>query len=836
MNKRLPIIFVSLILLLSGCNKPNDQKGDSETPNLDDVSFPDDGDESDVTPPAEVLPNEGDEAIQPLSIDINPNYFDNTSLHNLSGQWSGYGVHYPSVLKYDDTYYLYQSTPDSNVGIRAFKSYDLLNWEFTTRAGFPLGYITKDKLTYGAKAPQVLRIDEAFYLSYKSSDGYYIFSSDSPEGPFNYYDKLNFDSEYICRYYKAPTGKLFLITGGDFEVEIYEMKSLTEVDQNSKAIVSSTALSSHYGAKAKADFPSLFDYNDTLYLTYSSQIESLVSYRTYLVSAFSPDYSSSASLASSFYNQNMGPLLINTNEDNGSRGLGDLSIIEGNDLVSHYAVYSSYETANVRRLNISPIFFDKANVSISHRDERSFIIDNERYYVEDKNEEIVLSDNQTSDKFNAYYHTNAVEQIYFGYTSKNNNYSLKFSENLVSLLLRENGLESTLTSKKINGKEHEIVVEYDGELSIDIDGEIFVKNLFLNKIPTGKIGYRKGSGVIGKVFYVNATKEENNQEMVKYAESNIHADMYLASESNIQNEEKVKTIGDKYQDLFGSSYLNMKNNKDYARFLVDIKEDGRYGVELVYNASFGKHQSTLGLRLGLNQEMMFKTSYVAEKGYVRTLTAEFNVDQGVNELLIENLSNDALRLVSVRVVKVSNVLPSYENKLDAYAESGVKYVTDFRINSFYKAHETYEGARCFAYIGDNTITDFTMNIEVGFLGGISTEGYVGLGFRCDNFASSSLDDDESLVGYYLEISQYQTRLMKHNYGYGQTIGVVDLVNSIGDFYNYKLVMKGNTMRIYKEETLIFTFTDQFAFSSGHLAIGSNDTNGLIRKLRVSPAE
>ena len=129
-----------------------------------------------------------------------------------------------------------------------------------------------------------------------------------------------------------------------------------------------------------------------------------------------------------------------------------------------------------------------------------------------------------------------------------------------------------------------------------------------------------------------------------------------------------------------------------------------------------------------------------------------------------------------------------------------------------------------------------MNIEVGFLGGISTEGYVGLGFRCDNFASSSLDDDESLVGYYLEISQYQTRLMKHNYGYGQTIGVVDLVNSIGDFYNYKLVMKGNTMRIYKEETLIFTFTDQFAFSSGHLAIGSNDTNGLIRKLRVSPAE
>ena len=151
-------------------------------------------------------------------------------------------------------------------------------------------------------------------------------------------------------------------------------------------------------------------------------------------------------------------------------------------------------------------------------------------------------------------------------------------------------------------------------------------------------------------------------------------------------------------------------------------------------------------------------------------------------------------------------------------------------------HEVYEGAKMFAYVGDNTITDFTMKIEVGFLFSQSISGFIGIGFRCDNFASSSKDGDDSLIGYYLEISQYQIKLMKYQYGYNLTLGIEDLVNTIGDATEYTIKMIGNQISVYKEDRLVFSICDQFAFSSGHLGFGSKDTNGVIRNLSVSKGE
>ena len=832
---RLSILLLSSLLLLGGCKS----KSKKDVPTLDDVSFPNEDEDDPTHPGIEVLPNVGDEAVTPLEITANPSYFNNFSLHNIPGQWSGYGVHYPSVFKYNDTYYLYQSTPDSNVGIRALKSTDLVNWEFATEAGFPLGYITKEKVTYGAKGPQVIAYNNEFYLYFKSATGYQIFKSDSPEGPFETYKTLGFDSNYISHFFQAPNGKLFLINGGDEAVEIYEMNSMEEVNQGSRQVVSCTAISSHYGASNKVTSPSMVDVNGVCYLTYSSQIESLVSYRTYLVSAINPDYSSAAALANSFFNQEMGPLLLNTNEDNGARGLGDMSIIEGPDLVSYYALYTSYESTTVRRMNIAPISFSGSNLNIAHRDNSSFTLSLDKKHLEDSEETLLLSENETGNEFSASYNFQDVNNIYFGYKTSKNNYKLSFDKenNLVTLSLLENGLLTELGKANCYGTNHEVEVTYNGALTVEVDKTRLANYLSVHKAPVGKIGYEKNEhSVINKTFFVNSSSLKNNQENVKLAESNIYANMYLAKESSITDAEKIKMIDKPSQDLFGSYYLNMTKQHDYARFLADVKEDGRYGLELIYNASFGNNLSYLGLRVGANNEVIYKTSPIGNSGFVRTLTAEFNVTHGVNEILVENLSNDVLKLVSVRLVKVSSYSPSYSNLLDNYATKGVRYVTDFRINASYKAHETYEGARCFAYVGDNTITDFTMEVEVGFLGGVSTSGFVGIGFRCDNFASSSQDDDESLEGYYLEISQYQTRLMKHLYGYGQTIGVADLANSIGDFYKYKITMKQNVLSVYKDETLIFTYEDRFAISSGHLAFGSSDTNGLIRKINVKAAE
>ena len=311
--------------------------------------------------------------------------------------------------------------------------------------------------------------------------------------------------------------------------------------------------------------------------------------------------------------------------------------------------------------------------------------------------------------------------------------------------------------------------------------------------------------------------------------------MCLEEESNISAENKFVVVEDKTSDFYGQRYVDLSTARDYVRYLVDVKEDARYGVELVLNTSFTKYESYLGVRLGVNSELMFKTSPLGDTGYCRFLSAEFDVNKGPQELLVENLSNANLRILSVRLVKTSKYHPKYSNNLANYVTSGIHYETDFRLNSSFNAHSTYEGARSFAYVGDNTITNFKLKIEIGFHGGFYTSGFIGLGFRCDNFASSSLDDDESLVGYYLEISQFQTKLMKHQYGYGTTLGVIDIAHSVDEFKTYTITVSGNHILCENEDFRLFDIVDQMGFTSGHLAFGSSNVNGLLRNLEISKA-
>ena len=836
MNKYLKIFAISILsaLLITGCKK-EDKKSN---PTMDDISFHTDEEESDPRPGYPDLPSAGDDAISPLTLDITPTYFNNTDLHNITGQWSGYGIHNPSILEYKGTYYLYISTPDSNVGIRAYRSKDLLNWEYISESGLSMGYISKDRFTFAAKSPQVLRIGDDFYLYFKSMNGYKIYKGLSPEGPFEEYKELNYDSSFSGKIYQAPNGKLFFISGGENSASIYEMNSLSEIDFNSKEEIPATKSDTYFGNKIEINSPSLSYIDGICYLTYSSQKESFKSYRSYLVSAIDPDFSSSKSLADSFFNQKISPLLINGDEDNGSIGFGDISFVEGPDSVNYFAIYTSYETTSTRRLNIAPIKFSGANVSIAHRDTNVLYPHEEMVEVVKDYENLVLSDSETNKTFTASYSFKNLETIYFGYKTKNNNYSVNIADNKATLVKRENGLNSELASIPVLGQYHEVKVSFNGVLQVFIDNQL----LYLGEaeVAPGKIGYLDiDSSAVDYVRYTNTDSLNSARNNPTTGEAFIYAKSYLAEESSLAEENKIKMVSNANNDFYGTLYLNMTHKNDYARFIADVNEDGRYAVELVLNASFTNNCSTLGIRVGTNKEYIYETTPLGESGFAKTLTVEFDLNKGPNEVLIENLSGDVLRLVSIRLVKVSSSAPKYTIGLDTFATKGVKYLTDFRINDNFHCHETYEGARSFAYVGDNTFTDFKMSVDVGFLGGTSTAGFVSLGFRCSNYVSSSIDDDESMTGYYLEISQYQTKLMKHNYGYGQTLGVIDYANQVGEFNTYTINMKGNKIEVYagyQQDFLMFSIVDQYAFTSGRLSFGSKNTNGLIKNFVVDPAE
>ena len=134
------LIIATTSLFVTSCSKENKKT----TPTMDDVTFVDDNSQDDPKPRDVTLPSVGSDAVAPLEINQTVSYFNNVDLHTFVGQWSGYGIHYPSIVKFDGTYYLYSSTPDSNVGIKAYSSTDLVSWNFVGS----MGYVTKEKTSF----------------------------------------------------------------------------------------------------------------------------------------------------------------------------------------------------------------------------------------------------------------------------------------------------------------------------------------------------------------------------------------------------------------------------------------------------------------------------------------------------------------------------------------------------------------------------------------------------------------------------------------------------------------------------------------------------------------
>ena len=836
-------LFIALLAMafLAGCSSNNNPVNPDDTPEepeatLEDVSFPDDEKENSPIPTPATLPSEDSEAIPALTFSGSLSYYNNNDLHNLDGQWNNYGIHSPYIFKYNSTYYLYTSTPSTNVGIRAYKSNDLINWTFAEEAGFPLGYISKQRETFGASAPRVIFKNDLFYLYFNSSSGYYLFTSTSPEGPFTYSKKLNISSNYNGYIYQSPVGKLFFVVGGDKDVSIYDMVDVDEVDLNSKATVKATMMSEYNGGSVKCNNPHLAEINGTLFLTYSQLEDKYVSYRSDYVFATNPDYSSSYALANSFYNFNDGPFLLATNVMDGDTGLGDLSIIEGPDMVSYYAYYTSRETDSTRRINISPIYQSGSALSLVHRETRTPINNLETSQLDNSiYDDRVLTEENLGERYVAYFGFKDVDEIYFNFRTKNNTYAVSFDAGTAKLVRKENGLGHEIATVSYSGHAHEIKVIKNDKCDVYLDGVSMTNQEGFDVEELGKIGFMKNEhSEIYSVLYLNQNESSHLQDAFKPAEGLLLSGAYLGNKSIVTSEKPLDVVT--AQNLKDNYYLDLSTFHDYARWLIDVKESGHYGVELIYNASFGAHESSLGLRVGqANPEYIYKTEKTADSGFVRTRTAEFDVEQGINELLVENLSNDTLHLVAARLVKLSSHTPSYSNPLNNYATKGIHYETDFVINEAYECHQTYEGARSFAYVGDNTIGDFELTIDVAFSSGIAATGYVNVAFRCNNFASTRFDNDESCVGYYLEISQYRTRLVKHNYGYGVTMDAINISNSVNAFANYKISMVKNTITVYRNETMMFTITDPYAYSSGHLGFGAYNTIGLIRNIDVHSA-
>ena len=103
----------------------------------------------------------------------------------IANQWPSYGIGDPFIYRFNGKYYLYCSTKDNYVGVKAWVSEDLMNWELVKAEGLEEGFVCIDDTTVSAYAPEVIYRDGYFYMCQSSAgNGHYLYKSEKPEGPF----------------------------------------------------------------------------------------------------------------------------------------------------------------------------------------------------------------------------------------------------------------------------------------------------------------------------------------------------------------------------------------------------------------------------------------------------------------------------------------------------------------------------------------------------------------------------------------------------------------------------------------------------------------------------
>ncbi len=354
----------------------------------------------------------------------------------------------------------------------------------------------------------------------------------------------------------------------------------------------------------------------------------------------------------------------------------------------------------------------------------------------------------------------------------------------------------------------------------------------------GKIGYKNLSAeaVVGFTAFSNVAMGLSDQNEAKQAESLIGASNYLAHDKYCApyslGENAISTV--EMGEYYGAKSLTLAKN-DYATYLTNFHKAGRYGLELIYRAEDAGKKIGVKLYNGTVWRCTLPTVAGYESDYVKALVGEFDVTAGITPVRIENIDRKDVNIVGFRFVEVSNITPSYENALDNYAEKGADYKTIWKIKD--GGHYAKAGTRQLVYFGDNTITDFTLEVDVKLEGatGTSTAGIV---FHAKNYAASSHDNYTSIQGYYVSINNNYVRLERLNFADGssnmQTVAGGDNPYKTSDkFITLKIQVRGNQISVWADGALLIKTSDANPFTAGKIGLYTNGAAVVFKNLRIS---
>ena len=758
-------------------------------------------------------------------------FYDNKAYRDYGGniatiteQWIKYGIGDPYIMRFNGVYYLYVPTKDSEMGLKAWKSLNLVDWVPCQGEGLDISFVSMDPITNHAYPIGMFYYDGTFYMSTSPyGKGHYILTSKSPEGPFVAFDNINHKLDIDGRFFVDDDEQVYFVSTADAWNKGIRMTKVSII--NDQMVFNNEVYLNNSIIHPWTEGPDLFKRDGKYYLTFTGSCVVSEGYRiSYAVADSMEDFKNN-----NFKEPDNLPLILACDNNDGFDGLGHNGVVMGPDMDSYYVVYHNLNNISGpnRSLNIDRLFFNGSEMTSIYKNSGSIKPTLPRYYTYSKDSgftrqgNLYLSTQRTNDSYNAEFNLKGEnEKLLVGYVDENNYSYVSLLNNVINLYRRSNGIETLLKSVSLN-KEYNLSENlYSIRVQTNKEKtEVYFNNLRKIEIDvpigSGYIGYLGDNKLeIGYTAFSDVSFGESDKKEIKQSSFLITANNYLENDTyeNINGNylsegSGIKLINNKHYD--GAYELILNNTFDYASYLVNFDEDGYYGLEFTLNKKY------LGSQVSVYID---DTNYVfnideftltdSKEDYVTLLVNSMYLKKGISRVKISNWSEEQFGLVQFRFIRITDE----EDELN------------INKNSFPLVGQTSK----VYYLNTKQYTDFTFSVNILFNSTPENGKSAGILFRSNNLSmyqspKHDSEDYTSVQGYYVSFSD-KAVLERLNYWTTKTLYSTDYSYSRGEYFNVKVEVKGNVIKVYVDDELLFEYIDSLAFTYGKVGIYLNDAD------------
>ncbi|GIN72273.1 hypothetical protein J14TS2_27480 [Bacillus sp. J14TS2] len=775
--------------------------------------------------------------IEEVEVDVNMDKMQTyANPFELADEWPDYGNGDPYVFRYNGIYYLYVSTKDARVGIKAWSSTDLINWTYE-------GLVTEDERTTSAYAPEVVYWNGTFYMyTSPAGNGHYVLSSKSPTGPFKI-ETENLGMSIDGSVFIDDDGSWYFTHAGNKGIVGHRMKDPYTFEEG----VETNVFLDHW-----TEGSMIIKNNDLYYMTYTGNHVFSKGYRiNYAVSEQGP--------LEGYEVPEHNPVLISTEDE--FNGLGHNSIVMGPNLDSYYAIYHnligrSAEGPPVRKMNIDRMVFNGKKLDVLGPTHYPTPVPESADFEQRWEEsELVknnwLSEAKTKDHFTAEFNFAAatIEKdaqlaIQFSYQDDQNYgaVSIDLEGNKIELLQVVDGKSKVLNEAafpqefdfsylhtiRVENRKDKTIVFLDGMKKIEVEASDF---------GAGEIGYqmKHASMSLGYTAFSDQVDHSSDVELYKPLPGTIEAVHYLEGENrgysikepSKENQYRENVPVQSRED--GSYSVALKDKGDWLKYKVNASKTGLYEVNAVINPNSIQKNLSFGVSIDDEKQQTFKVKREdmdVDTSLLKVRLGRMNIDEGFHVLKL------LLKSGEVEIDHLEFNLVSDE-KFDI--EDGLEQVETEDIHGRWELPEigavSNSSEDMKMYLGDEKWTDIEADLTFEINDELMDEA--GLLLRVTNESEFKHQVDDSLMGYYIAFNAREVTLQKLNYN--STLLESSTVSlDGGKEYHLRVSVKGNEMNVYldDEKEPIISYKDPMAFMNGKVGIRSGYSDVYFKELTI----